>query len=316
MPILKGDQIVHHVIRILDEVHNEIKLRVNNKRDDSAFVRQYDEDRKKQAITIDITAESSFKEKLSLAIPNVIVVGEESMDSFEQISDDIAYVVCDIIDGTDLLEMDIPIWCSAVCVFTATDIDDAKMLCSVVKMANGETYYTYDNETSAYVKTANSEVCRLRGPSTSLNLADCTVSFYGQKISSLLTTLDNKGFRHLLDYLNKSTNRNNLRIQTIAGNPAMVLLADRESDKRRGFDVVLSLRDQKPHDVVPGALIALRSGACMYDIEGNIMTEHELIQALANPTIGIKYIIAANDTIGRQVVALLKGNYLDNKGKN
>jgi fructose-1,6-bisphosphatase/inositol monophosphatase family enzyme len=47
-------------------------------------------------------------------------------------------VLADMVDGTDLLEMNIPMWCSAIVIFDPTP---SKILGTVVGQASGEIYF-------------------------------------------------------------------------------------------------------------------------------------------------------------------------------
>ncbi|TDA25606.1 MAG: hypothetical protein DSO00_08510, partial [Archaeoglobi archaeon] len=73
----------------------------------------------------------------------------------------------------------------------------------------------------------------------------------------------------LLDYISsvnekqvKKTNEEiGFRIYNLAGNPVMVKLVDHRIKDARGIDAVIEIKGQKPHDMAPGAYIALKGGA-------------------------------------------------------
>lgn len=80
------------------------------------------------------------------------------------------------------------------------------------------------------------------------------------------------------------------RFYNLAGNPMMARLAEGT------VDVVLELDGQLPHDVVPGAYIAMKAGAVFGNIDGDkTFSEQELADFLLKPADqSIRYILAAN----------------------
>jgi fructose-1,6-bisphosphatase/inositol monophosphatase family enzyme len=111
-----------------------------------------------------------------------------------------------------------------------------------------------------------------------------------------------------------------LRVYNLAGNPMMVRLATKipktESEldvgrNRKPFDAVFDVRGQKPHDVVPGAFIALKAGATMRDLSGQDITEDMLAETLKKPASSrISYILSSTSKLNEELrhALLLSGD--------
>lgn len=280
-----------------------------------------DIENKKSALDIDRYAESlCINEFAAKCQETLFVLGEESLTRFSE-SDDIRdfnehaqrCVLVDMIDGTDLLEMNIPLWCSAVVIF---DPYIPKILGAIVGQASGELYFASCDDDCAYVsRTPNDDInifpqkSKLKGPSIITELNKATISFYGQKAKNLLSVGQVLKFRNKLEHI-QSQKDADFRVLTIAGNPFMVKLVDREKTKKgaivsRGIDVVFDINGQHLHDVVPGLFIALKSGAFALDLEGNQITYESLAKLLITPGKKMKYILSATEQLGRELLHVL-----------
>jgi len=281
----------------------------------------YDIETKKSALDIDRYAESlCINEFAAKSQETLFVLGEESLSRFSD-TDDIREhneyarrcVLVDMIDGTDLLEMNIPLWCSAVVIF---DPNIPKILGAIVGQASGEVYFASCDDDCAYVsRTPNDDVnvypqkSKLKGPSNITELNKATISFYGQKAKNLLSVGQVFKFREKLEQI-KSQKDADFRVLTIAGNPFMVKLVDREKTKKgaivsRGIDAVFDINGQHLHDVVPGLFIALKSGAVALDLEGNKISYESLAELLITPGKKMKYILSATEQLGRELLHVL-----------
>ena len=71
-------------------------------------------------------------------------------------------------------------------------------------------------------------------------------------------------------------------------------------------DAVLDLEGQKPHDVVPGAFIAMKAGAVMKDSKTRAkLTIEQLEQALlkpASPDHELRYVLSATEELCQNIL--------------
>jgi hypothetical protein len=161
-------------------------------------------------------------------------------------------------------------------------------------------------------KVRNGRPTKLAGPAKTRLLQDASLCLYAQKDDSLLELLALGRKPNLVSWLKRHTETNRkkkrradtemrFRFYNLAGNPMMVRLAEGV------VDVVFDVRGQVPHDVVPGAFIALKAEAVLgkADKEQNL-SEQDLALTLLQPNISrIDYILAANKRMYRDVVTLL-----------
>ena len=72
------------------------------------------------------------------------------------------------------------------------------------------------------------------------------------------------------------------------------------------MDAVFDLTGPKPHDVVPGAYIALKAGAFLGDMRGNKIQEINLAESLLRPDEkGPAYILAGTRQLYKELQARL-----------
>src|SRR3972149_3264495 len=97
-------------------------------------------DKEKDALALDEVAESKCGTEINTRFGGHIkVLGEETLGNKKDLSHEKnIWAITDMIDGTDLLEMGIELWCSAIVFF---DPKVPEILVSVVRMANGEIYF-------------------------------------------------------------------------------------------------------------------------------------------------------------------------------
>jgi hypothetical protein len=136
----------------------------------------------------------------------------------------------------------------------------------------------------------------VNGPTAITAIEQASVCFYGQKPPNLIDTASRA--------LCSSTGPAPFRIYTLAGIPMMMKLIDHrvQIDGVRGIDAVFDVKGQKPHDVVPGAFIAIKGGATMTDLSGVPINEVTLEQSLKKPASEdseLRYVLAATDKLCR-----------------
>lgn len=91
------------------------------------------------------------------------------------------------------------------------------------------------------------------------------------------------------------------RLYNFAGNPMMCRMAD------GALDAVVELFGQKPHDVIPGASIALGAGATLGDLEGNSIGLDDFFGLLTEPDRRIRYIMASTPELYGEILAMVQG---------
>ena len=79
-------------------------------------------------------------------------------------------------------------------------------------------------------------------------------------------------------------------------------------------DLVFDLAGQAAHDVLPGAFIALKAGAVMYVLEGQMpcrarrLLPNDLIEFAIRPCsedTRLKYVVASNESLAHEFMKLL-----------
>jgi hypothetical protein len=222
--------------------------------------------------------------------------------------------ILDMIDGSDLLERRLGNWCSAM-VFL--DPRRPKILFSLVQDSTGVIYGA--DESSTFLITPDRkpgdtlpplegveirEILKAepnsRGKRPRAQTGQIAVCYYNQKVSHFQSTTP----LGLADWLTTlpEEEQNRFRIYTLAGNPMMVRMANSEN-----IHAVFEHIGQYPHDVVPGAYIALRAGGHMCDFEGAPILEEVLAKLLLNPSgPRIKYVLASTDAVAIDIAGALK----------
>jgi len=139
------------------------------------------------------------------------------------------------------------------------------------------------------------------------NLKEASICFYGQKITNFRSLVQSK----LLDYISsvnekqvKKTNEEiGFRIYNLAGNPVMVKLVDHRIKDARGIDAVIEIKGQKPHDMAPGAYIALKGGAVLKRLDGSKITLEDLENALLKPASQkLSYVLASTEELADEII--------------
>jgi fructose-1,6-bisphosphatase/inositol monophosphatase family enzyme len=259
----------------------------------------------------------------------VLVLGEESLykEGSDLRNESRTCVLIDMIDGTDLLQRGFSNWCSAVVVFEPAK-KQIKAAFVALSSRAPYLYFATQEKAGAFKKplvddrpTKNrrykkkrhtSTPIPLAGPTSDRLLRDASICVYAQKNKNFLELLALGRKRKLVSWLEqhiqldkrkrkRAQEELKFRFYNLAGNPMMVRLAEGV------VDVVFDLKGQAPHDVVPGAFIALKAKAVFGPPTGKpMMNETVLATKLLEPSKHrIKYVLAANTRVYREIVKLL-----------
>lgn len=275
-------------------------------------------DEHKQLVNIDKRAEYRFGELLldefrQTPLRDMAILGEESLSdpSLNLTARRKLHVLLDTIDGTDLLERGFSNWCTAIVIFHP---DQKKILGAyVVTRAEFQVdmyYINYRMRRSAKMSrvigpdagevSSGERLLELPGESRTKRLEDCSICMYGQKVSSFANLLSLSSNPAFSDWLASAKQENNVRrsarkkelgfrFYNLAGNPMMARLAEGR------VDVVFEIAGQLPHDVVPGAMVALGAGASMKDMSGRTIDEEYLAEKLLTPASAhIRYVLGCS----------------------
>ncbi len=310
-PFIWPSELILKSIGVIDSVHESIRNTFKQRPEERCRrITIHLENRDKRALVIDVLAEKRGKEEFNKLFPNTLeIYGEESLGKKVALNNETKIcVLLDMIDGTDFVELDIPLWCSAMVFF---DPNQPKILASLVGLSTGEIYYaSSDRPGQAFVcrdPNARHLAEYVRRPSSVSSFENASICFYGQKAANFSCIADPPDF---LTTLKSISSEANFRIYTFAGNPMMVKLADRFRDKEgkdvcRGFDVIFDIQGQYLHDVVPGAYIAQQAGAYLCETNGTEITGDILAQKLLQPTDKMTYILASTKALAEKVYPLL-----------
>ncbi len=272
----------------------------------------------KEALVLDLIAEEGCRQEFGKRFGNeVMVLGEETLSAGLMPRDKVCALV-DMIDGTDLLEMGVPLWCSAIILF---DARIPKILGATIGLATGEIYFAQDGEDAAVYRRPTdsrdgSKADPLAGPSDVTLPKHARVCFYGQKPKNFFGLMNIEEFKKAIGRfaaMEANKEQVDFRIYNFAGNPAMVKLVDRLKDADgnlldRGFDAVFDVVGQRPHDVIPGAYIAKRANAHLCNLKGVEITDDDLAERLCNPNERMTYMLASNSELAAGLLPMLQAN--------
>jgi fructose-1,6-bisphosphatase/inositol monophosphatase family enzyme len=283
-------------IEIIREIQRDIKISLEKNRV-SAIEEIFRRWKVRSNIThpFDLTAEARASSMLwrSRVGKNIVVYGEESLrdHNLDLSKEKNVVALLDMVDGSDLLVLDLSNWCSAI-VFFQPDPDKPKILLSLVGDSFGRIYYAARNEKGAYVIPPNKGIEKRISisPSTTKKLKDAKVCFYGQKSKNFLPILKHKKFITALESMG--------RLYNLGGNPMMVKVAEGT------IDAVFELVGQSPHDVVAGAYIAKKAGAILLDLTGKpVELEKSLLQPAKNKLV---YVLASEKQLYNSIIGNLQ----------
>ncbi len=335
-----------YIIRRTMEVHESILATVNEQSPEQAFARIWTpRGHEKRAIAaVDLIAEWSFRTLVAKDFDgekNVVVLGEESIQTETDLSNETRIcMLVDMIDGTDLLERGFSNWCSAIAVFRVRPqnrIEGAFVVRRSERHYSGAAvYYATSASPGAFMREISrdrggrlqmGEQIALSGPEKNKNkrLQDASVCTYVQRSNKILRLLElsekhPQMYSRLVAWLRSMEQEDRkrrssmerglgFRFYSLAGNPMIARLAEGV------VDVVFEADGQHPHDVVPGAYIALKAGADMIDLaNGRAITEEDLAEKLIRPGAPhseLRYVISAGSELRNEIIELLMGDRVD-----
>ncbi len=282
---------------------------------------------RKRALVIDLIAESSFKKYLRTwrngLFRDIAFYGEERLrDRDLNLSEANGLcVLVDAIDGTDLLERGLSNWCCASVFFKPTEEPGRRIQAAFVGLPNGRVYYATHESVVAFVETRSTKPHRaVAGPSGIKRLLDASLCFYGQKAENFRSFATTDLLNRVLPPRPPESDRQSrkalkdgtqtlgprFRIYNLGGIPMMVSLVDRQVETASSIDAVVELKGQQPHDVVPGAFLALKGGAFMRKRDGSSFTIPDLEQMLLRPAAErIAYVLAATNELADDICAAI-----------
>lgn len=321
------------IIDILHRLHEDMRTAMST--DPERCFQKFQNAQGKDLLAVDHFAEESFSKAITSSLGDFVVVsGEESLPKtgVDYSASDQLHILCDMIDGTDLLVRGMSNWCSA---FIAFEPSTRKILAShvyVVDRGVDVLYSAFDDEEGAHLSEYRTYVFPLNDeeyikferdeiefvtdeqvyarsffePTAQRNLAEAGIFSYGQKL---------KNFRPLSDFLLNDVvaatieQAKDLRIYNLAGNPALCRMVEGK------VDLVFDLAGQAAHDVLPGAFIALKAGAVMFLL--NDFPSHpprriysdDLVEFAVRPCsqdTRLKYVVASNESLATEFLELVE----------
>jgi fructose-1,6-bisphosphatase/inositol monophosphatase family enzyme len=225
--------------------------------------------------------------------------------------------LADAVDGTDLVERGLFNWCSDVVFFAPREPEGNRVLASVVTLPNGDSYFANRSNEGAYVlrKSRSKRAEQISRISSCTSLCNASICFYGQQINHLCAVSATGLFKYIKELEpekieavrelvgSKGSSENKCRIYNLAGVPMMMKLIDPICHEAHGIDAVFDVAGQKPHDVVPGAYIALKAGACMRKIDGTTLSLADLENALLRPADQrLKYVLTGTAALCDEMI--------------
>jgi fructose-1,6-bisphosphatase/inositol monophosphatase family enzyme len=237
--------------------------------------------------------------------PRPVILGEESLHTpqLDVFDADGPVILHDTLDGSDELEQGFAGWCVAMTIFHP---HSGEILAAFVGGPTQGIYFSFQGLAGrcsyhSSLQAVSPDIIDLDGPSSTTSLSECLLGVYAQKPSRLSAMYHNPRFLALLDAMQES---GRARIRTQAGNPMMLRLVHKQGWRR--FDAILDLPGQWPHDIAPGAIIALQKGATMLDLRSG--RELDLVPLLcrpADPRSRVPYVIAATPELAATLCGLL-----------
>ncbi len=215
-------------------------------------------------------------------------------------------VFIDPIDGTDLQDRDFSNWVSAM-IFV---VPSERRIVSVVGHSSGDIYFA--SKKGAFIqlrarfageKVRNKPL--LCDQDSVVKLEEASVCFYGQKPKSFLSLARHVGFLEQMDAFKARMDADEelrIRLYNLGGNPMMVRIPSRK-DNPGAVNVVFNLSGSQIYDVMPGAYIAVRSGAVFRDPLTN--KEIDPLVPLLSPKERVRYILSGSRSLADELHGVL-----------
>lgn len=260
--------------------------------------------RRKKAIAADLYAELRTQIELRRRLRefNLSTYGEESLrnPALELTNERGLTVLLDVIDGTDLFERNLSNWASAAVYYFAPL---RKIIGAFVAIPELQAcYYATDRMEGAVKYNFHSGRTEpVSGVSRTTTISDSTLMFYGQKLDHFLSVARNERAIATLLSLQQNCRSNalpfDLRVQTLAGIPAMM----RMIDGPHPIDAVMELQGQFAHDVIAGLYIAQKAGASLCDLNGEPIALSQAMVKPAAPGTKLRYILAGTSALASEL---------------
>lgn len=256
----------------------------------------------KDCLEIDLDAEQKFRFfTKSLGFPIEVNGEEDIIDGLDLTKKDSICVLVDMVDGTDLLERGLHNWCASAVFYHPRLAEGTRIIAAFIALP-GPKVYTATRYTDTELTLSATDTRRIEGPDQSVTIDNASICFYGQKVGRLNASVANPFFSRAPQYAN-------LRLYTLAGMPMITKICD-PLKIASNIDAVFELIGQKPHDVVPGAFIAMRSGCTIINLDtGDPITQAELENSLLKPfdkSSDLRYLIAANEGLADDILKMMK----------
>lgn len=230
-----------------------------------------------ESIRLDLQMENFYLDALKRRMPCPFrFIGEEQGAQDCGGTDPEIVVWIDPVDGSELAARDLPLWCTAGCVY---DRAKGEFVAAVVTEEDLRSCYAARCVEGAYITRVHRLPLRIHA-STVTRLEDAALSVYGMAIRRIL---DNESaYRPLLERVKRFT--------TFSGHPMFCRLA------AGGMDIVMDLVGYYAHDLLAGAYICQQAGA--------VVTPIDIESHIANPKHRYRFVAAATQELYDEVVAI------------
>ena len=263
----------------------------------------------KECLRVDNFAENTFSNSAHHAFPGIVVHGEERLndDDLDLSQERNTLCLVDAVDGTDLLERNLSNWCCAAILYTPSNQPGKRIGACAVGLWDGSVYIAADDNSQVFVKynrlghsgnVRSDEWSPIREMQEPRKLEDASICFYGQKVENLHAFTKAK--------LLTVKNHKRLRIYNMAGIPMMMRMIDPIDGARTGINAVFDLSGQKAHDFVPGAYIAFKANATIFNEHRKKLNLADLDELLLTPGVSTqKYVMSTSEALANNLHKLL-----------
>lgn len=281
----------------------------------------YSGDSRKPLLAIDLIAEqgtkSELRRHLGLSPKELHLLGEESLSVHKTAKDltneERLVVLMDMVDGTDLLERGFGNWCSAMVFYRPLASHD-KIIAAFVGIPDDGVYYaTYEMDKPRkycfhVAKDQERDVEISDGVSTVASLAEASITFYGQQVGNVVAPPEHVNFIRYLEFLKTKHSDEKksftTRIYNLSGMPMMMRMMQVGYKK---VDVVFEAFGQAPHDMVAGAYIAQKAGACLADLNGKDIDLGVSLLHPADQEYHVRYILSGTKALNEEIRKAMSG---------
>jgi fructose-1,6-bisphosphatase/inositol monophosphatase family enzyme len=319
------------MVNILRDLHEEISAYMIED-PQACFERIVSKYSEKELLGVDHFAENAFMDEIRDKLGDVVsVIGEESLPrtGLDLAAQDGIVILCDIIDGTDLLVRGMSNWCSAMVAFEPSQRTIIAAHVHVVGRGVDTLYSAYPGrdgvtQTSFLTKlveaggtkavalqkidrTERIESAEIVRGVSGRAIDEAGIFSYGQKLKNFRTMANTILADQAIKKLNDLPD---VRFYNLGGNPVACRIVEGKSD------ILFDFHGQAAHDIIPGAIIALCGMAVMYlAVDGldsfRKVSIADMIPYLLRPCPDdsrLRYVIAGSDLLARQFINLTRPN--------